>query len=391
MEAESAVAALFPRVGEIAATMIARCAEEIPEYRLLPASVMEGDLVANGMAVFELFLTTVAEGRTPTEEELALPIAWGAERARDGLPLAAVLKIYPVAAQEAWRLVVEILDAPDLLALVGHLLSFLAEVMPRVAAAYLREREDLDWEQREHRQNLAGSLLAGRPAQRAAERYGRTLAERYDVVVFHLPAAPADTSTRVTTDLFRAIQADLDSRPEVLATFKGDGGVLLVPTAGSDSRSHVAQLLTRIDKASHVRCTAAAATANGHAGIPDAHNEAADVLTLAEQLGRPPGVYWLADLAIEYQLAQPSPARAALAATLSPLESHPHLIDALRSFVANGYNRGEAATALSIHRNTLTYRLSRIQLLTGYDATRPADARRLTAAMTAHDVIRALK
>lgn len=387
MDAEPAVAALFPRIGEIAAIMIARCAAEIPAYQLLPASVLEGDLVANGMAVFELFLTTVAEDRPPTEEELALPIAWGAERARDGLPLDAVLKIYPIGAQEAWRLIAETLEGAELAALVGRMLGFLAEVMPRVAAAYLREREDLDWEQREHRQNLAGSLLAGRPAQRAAERYGRTLAERYDVVVFHLPAPPADTSTRTMTDLFRAIQADLDSQPEVLATFKGDGGVLLVPASGKGSRSHVAQLLTRIDKASHLRCTAAAATADDQAGIPDAHSEAVDVLTLAERLSRAPGVYWLADLAIEYQLAQPSPARAALAATLGPLEGHPHLIDALRSFVANGYNRGEAATALSIHRNTLTYRLSRVQLLTGYDATQPADARLLTAAITAYDVI----
>ncbi|WP_414938785.1 helix-turn-helix domain-containing protein [Amycolatopsis sp. cmx-11-51] len=73
---------------------------------------------------------------------------------------------------------------------------------------------------------------------------------------------------------------------------------------------------------------------------------------------------------------------------LDPLEDHPHLIAALRSFVASGYNRGEAATALTIHRNTLTYRLGRVQILTGYDATQPADARRLAAAMTAYDIIR---
>ena len=42
--------ALFPRAGEIAAAMITRCAAEIPAYRLLPASVLEGDLVANATA-----------------------------------------------------------------------------------------------------------------------------------------------------------------------------------------------------------------------------------------------------------------------------------------------------------------------------------------------------
>jgi DNA-binding PucR family transcriptional regulator len=366
------VAQLFPRSGEIAAAMIARCAAEIPAYRLLPASVLEGDLVANATAVFELFLTTVAEDRRPTSDELSLPIAWGAERARDGLPLEAVLKIYPLAASVAWELV----DG-DRLALGARMLDFLGEVMPRVAEAYLRERDDLDWEQREDRQNLAASLLAGRPVRR------RELAESYDVVVFHLPARPASEGSRAATDLFRAVRSDLDSQPGVLVTFKGDGGVLLVPATSSADA-----VAARVDRVCGRRCTAAASRAETHAGIPAAHSEAVEILALAENLRRPARLYRLADLAIEYQLAQPSPAREALAAALSPLEDHPHLIDALRAFVTSDYNRGEAATALNIHRNTLTYRLGRIQLITGYDATRPADARHLAAAMTAYDIVR---
>ena len=367
-----AVEALFPRSGEIAAAMIARCAAEIPAYRLLPASVLEGDLVANAMAVFELFLATVAEDRLPTEEELALPIAWGAERARDGLPLEAVLRIYPLAARVAWE------QADGDRALLGaRMLDFLGEVMPRVASAYLRERDDLDWERREDRQHLTANLLAGRPVGR------RELAEAYDVVVFHLPALPAAADSRAATDLFRAVRSDLDGQPDVLVTFKGDGGVLLVPTTSS-----VEEVAARVDRVCGRRCTAATARASTHADIPFAHSSALEILALAENLGRPPRLYRLADLAIEYQIAQPSPAREALAAVLAPLADHPHLIDALRAFVTSGYNRGEAATALSIHRNTLTYRLGRIQLITGYDATRPADARHLAAAMTAYDIAR---
>jgi hypothetical protein len=372
MPGMDAVDALFPRAGEIAAAMIARCAAEIPAYRLLPASVLEGDLVANAKAVFELFLTTVAEDRRPTGDELALPIAWGAERARDGLPLAAVLKIYPLAAEVAWELV-----PGDRARLGARMLGFLGEVLPRVAEAYLRERDELDWEQREDRQHLAASLLAGRPVRR------RELPESYDVVVFHLPALPASAGPRSATDLFRAVRSDLDGLPGVLVTFKGDGGVLLVP-----SGSAVDAVAARVDRVCGRPCTAAASRAGTHADIPAAHSEAVEILALAEDLRRPPRLYRLADLAIEYQLAQPSPARDALARVLDPLEEHPHLIDALRAFVASGYNRGEAATALNIHRNTLTYRLGRVQLITGLDATRPADARHLAAAMTAYDIAR---
>ncbi|MFJ7216280.1 PucR family transcriptional regulator [Amycolatopsis sp. NPDC098790] len=367
-----AVEALFPRSGEIAAAMIARCAAEIPAYRLLPASVLEGDLVANATAVFELFLTTVAEDRLPTSGELALPIAWGAERARDGLPLEAVLQIYPLAARVAWEQV----DG-DRALLGARMLSFLGEVMPRVAAAYLRERDDLDWEEREDRQHLTANLLAGRPVGR------RDLAEAYDVVVFRLSALPTSSNSRAATDLFRAVRSELDSQPDVLVTFKDGGGVLLVPTSSSAE-----EVASRVDGVCGRPCTAATARASSHAHIPVAFASALEILELAESLGRPPRLYRLADLAIEYQIAQPSPAREALASVLSPLADHPHLIDALRAFVTTGYNRGEAASTLSIHRNTLTYRLGRIQLLTGYDATQPSDARHLAAAMTAYDIVR---
>ncbi len=370
------VAALVPRIDEIATAMIARCAEVITPYRTLPASVLEGDLVSNAKAVFELFLTTVAEDRPPTEQELALPVAWGAERARDGLPLDAVLRIYPLSAGVAWEMIKE--QGVDRDVLVARMLDFLGEVMPRVAEAYLHERDTLDWEQREHRQNLATGLLAGRAVRSTAERYGETLADTYDVVVFPLPPQPP--GTRATTDLFRRIRSVVDSHRHALVTFKGDGGVLLVPPADTP------ELLARIDAITGRTCAAAAATAGTHAEIPAAHQEAAEVLALAETLHRPPRCYRLADLAIEYQIAQPSPARDALAGLLAPLAEHPHLVDALRAFIASGYQRGEAAAALNIHRNTLTYRLRRIQIITGHDATQPGDARHLAAAMTAFDI-----
>ncbi|MFD7031456.1 PucR family transcriptional regulator [Streptomyces sp. NPDC059917] len=405
MDESGFAAALLPGVGNIAAATVAHLTAEIPAYRLLPDSVIAGDLLANTEAVLRLFLTTLAEGRLPAARELAAPVAWGAERARDGVPLEAVLRVYSLGAGEAWKLALAAAADADAGAgidpyLLGtRLLGFLGEVMPKVAAAYVREQADLDWEQREHGRNLADVLLAGRPARRAAERYGRTLAERYDVVVFRLPDAPGGAAAGV----LRAVRSELDRDPEVLATLKGEGGVLLVPVAqdgggGGDGAARrgkgqsppcaARRLLARLDAATGLRCIAAAATAREHAAVERAHTEAGEVLALAEALGRAPGLYRLADLAVEYQLVQPGPARDALARILEPLADQPHLLETLREFVAAGYRRAEAADALTVHRNTLTYRLGRIHLLTGHDATYPADARRLAAALTAHDAAR---
>ncbi|WP_407841060.1 PucR family transcriptional regulator [Streptomyces sp. DSM 116496] len=395
--AQELAAALLPRIPEMAAETVARLTADIPAYRLLPDSVLGGDLVANTEAVLNLFFTTVAEGRAPTEAELAAPVAWGAERARDGVPLEAVLRVYPLGARRAWELAAAGPDpVADPYALVTGLLAFLGEVMPKVAEAYLREQADLDWEQREHGRNLAGVLLAGRPARRAAERYGRTLAERYEVVVLRLPEAPGGATNRI----LRALRSELDGNPEVLATFKGEGGVLLVPLGPPSSPTPPSppsppsppgatrRLLARLDTAAELRCTAAAAVAEDHGSIPRAQAEASEVLSLAEDLGRPPGLYRLADLAVEYQLVQPGPARDALARVLAPLDDQPHLIATLREFIAAGYRRAEAAEALTVHRNTLTYRLGRIRLLTGHDATDPTGARHLAAALTAYGAAR---
>lgn len=57
---------------------------------------------------------------------------------------------------------------------------------------------------------------------------------------------------------------------------------------------------------------------------------------------------------------------------VEPLEAHDHehgsdLVRTLRTFFAANANASEAADRLYLHRNSLTYRLSRIQELTALD------------------------
>jgi DNA-binding PucR family transcriptional regulator len=52
---------------------------------------------------------------------------------------------------------------------------------------------------------------------------------------------------------------------------------------------------------------------------------------------------------------------------------HDELLRTLRALVAYRFDRGATSTALQIHRNTLTYRLGRIQAITGLDLDDPRD------------------
>ncbi|WP_216206255.1 PucR family transcriptional regulator [Amycolatopsis aidingensis] len=391
------VEALTGHGRDAAAAVTARCVQEIPAYQRLPGPVLERDLVANVRAVIDLFLTAVVEDRGLTEAELAGPISWAAERVRDGLPLDAVLRIYPLAARELWRIATtsdeqqgepgepDALDR-DLVPLVGRIFGLLADLLPRIAQAYHAEQQHEEWAQREGRYSLAAALLAGRPAQRAAERAGHRLAERYLVLTVDIPEPSQSTDTRAATSRFRRLQAALDTEP-VLATFDRDGGVFLLPVAPDQQepqqRAAAERVLRRIDSAAGARCRAGIALATSHATIPHAHRLATELLHLAGTLRRPPAGYWLTDLAIEYQVAQPGPARDCLAELLRPLNRHQHLLDALRALIDSNHQRAEAAAALHIHRNTLNYRLHRIRTLTGHDPTTPHGARILTAATIA--------
>ena len=49
------------------------------------------------------------------------------------------------------------------------------------------------------------------------------------------------------------------------------------------------------------------------------------------------------------------------------------LLRTLRTLVACGFDRGAASAQLHVHRNTLAYRLGRIEQITGLDLDSPRD------------------
>jgi carbohydrate diacid regulator len=66
---------------------------------------------------------------------------------------------------------------------------------------------------------------------------------------------------------------------------------------------------------------------------------------------------------------------------LAPLEDEPHLAQTLELFFQQDASASTAASRLSIHRNTLSYRLDRITALTGLDPRRFDDAVQLRLAL----------
>lgn len=360
----------------------------VPSYRELSAEKIGRDLPLAAEANLRLFLRSLAEGRTPRPDELTELIDIAVRRARAGIPLDTVLSVYHLGAVAAWNSVAALAMTPEqreqLLAAVPYVLGYLGAVTPGVAGAYLRERQDLHWEQREAKRAVAQALVRGNPVDLLAERFGIALDGGFDVLVFRVAEPESSGANR---PVLRIVQTEIDAvSSRVLSSVERGGGVVLVPGAQGELATALDAFVTRVAQGTGARTVAGFATAAGVDDVPAAAEEAGEIARLAYQLRRPTAVYRMADLALQYQLARPGPARTWLLTLLDPLRDQPHLMEALRALIDNDYNRQQAAAALVVHRNTLNYRLNRIGTVTGYDPNRPDHAQLFAAALTASDI-----
>ncbi|GAA4061546.1 PucR family transcriptional regulator [Nonomuraea soli] len=364
---------MAPRVRELTAEVVARCAAEVPFYRELPRETLDGEVTRSVAAVFGLLLRSLRDPGILGPGELTRIIEWSARRAEERLPLPAAMTAYLIGAEVWWRALCAT-ATPDELADAGSgLLGCLRAAVPAVALAHDQAAEDVRGEERRVRRALVSALFAGQPYQALAEAARIEVAPAYDVVVYAFEGGPRA----------RLVQSALDAHAGTLVLADPDEGVALLPDRGTPELGCLAGRL--IGDVGPVLLAAARAT--DPAGIPGALEEARRVMEIVQRLGRPPGLYRFDDVLLEYQLARPGAGLDRLAAKLDPLAAHPHLVDTLRAFVNRGHNRRQTSLDLHIHRNTLDYRLQRVSLLTGLDLGVPAQARLLEAALTARDLL----
>ncbi len=109
--------------------------------------------------------------------------------------------------------------------------------------------------------------------------------------------------------------------------------------------------------------------------------QAAEILELVVALGKPPALYQLTDVLLEYQLTRPSAAREELGRLLKPLERHPDLLSTVETYLRLGLDRRRTAATLHLHPNTVDYRVRRSVALTGLDPANPQQLQRIGAAL----------
>ncbi|WP_069159900.1 PucR family transcriptional regulator [Nocardia altamirensis] len=357
---------------------------DVPPYDALPASLFVADFVPSARLNLELFFRYAVDNVEPSEHDTLPLIERAMKLVRDGMPLAEVLTNYRVGIGFFWSQLMPAIDAGDhpLIPQLGLLLTnYSSLVMSRIAIALVDDARQPRWDLLEQNE-IAAALLAGRDPSEWTRDHEVTLAEAFLVAVIRLGESAPGTLT--------GLRSRIGKVPGAFLHRDRGGWTALVPLGPNDHADPVGALVTRLDlrdNGSHPQFWIGVATAAAHADIPSAYAEAQIVAETARCLDFSAVVCRRQDMMFEYAIATTGAALPNLAAILDPLDDHPLLVGTLDQYVANQFNHNATARALYIHRNTVTYRLSRIADFTGYDPQDPAGISTLMAARVARRLV----
>jgi hypothetical protein len=383
---EAALAARIERrAEELARTLVRAWRAEIPDFEALPADMKNAEHGRTARQAIRLFLTAL-RGEAPAEHDRRILLQHAARQAGQGLPLAALLAAYAICGRvmfDALRELAQPHEQPALLDAASELLRANARITGEVAQAYQNELAALGSPQHDWHRTLVRDLLAGIiPALPAPlEEFG--LAEGAVVLAVSFAEEQAHEQPPAPTRPLRAVQNAIDRcfGRELPMLLEADGGHVLVPHAllpapQGPALDEIAARIAEIRPSARV--TAASAPSPG--AVAAAARAASEVLRLAGRLGRPAGAYRLADVLLEYHLTRRDESAELLDALLAPLAGRPELLETVRVYLEENYDRRRAARRLSLHPNTVDNRLARTTELTGLD---PATPRGVTLLMTA--------
>ncbi|WP_416981038.1 PucR family transcriptional regulator [Streptomyces sp. T028] len=379
--------------------------DTIPIYRQLPEEELSGDITRVVESSLHLVARVLRERRGPLPEELSALVASAARRAEEGIPLEAVITAYHLGVQQAWDALVEPAERDDLADVLSAnrlLLLFLGTAVEAICASYLAERQSMLSQEQYARDRVTSVLLRGESVVGPAADAGIRLAARYLVLSLALGTHPDEhqkgpggpiASRRKLRRIRGALEEFAGSSAgegleegTVLSVLDAGGGIVLVPLAEGGGTpwewATTTRLTDALSRAAGVAVTAAAELAAPEK-VKDAAGLTRQVLEVVRAFERPPGLYRLPDVTLEYQLTRPGAGRDALAALLSPLDGHPELLHTLETHLAHRLDRRGTATALHVHPNTVDYRVRRIAHLTGLHPSDPLDTQRLAAAVAA--------
>jgi sugar diacid utilization regulator len=342
-------------------------------------------------------------GRRPRRSELDAVGRLGRRAAEQGVSAGRVVQLYLSAARRLWHdlpVVVRSRDREAVRAAAAAVLQVVDDAVATLAEGYAVARRDLVRREELSRRELIDDLLRGDSDLGAlverAEPFGLDFARVHQVAL----AAPSrrlpDADTAISA-LEAVIFDRLGDRDVLVATKEGLLVVLAPADAAAAGRispglgasNELGQLmhreLSRLPRGRPWRV----AVGRGHPGlygIARSYEEAREALTMAGRLQVETPVVNANDLLVYRVVLRDQPAIVDLVhAVLSPLSQARggagRLLATLQAYFDTGGVVTKSAKRLHVSVRTVTYRLDRINTLTGYNPTDPKHRFALQAAV----------
>jgi hypothetical protein len=366
------VAAIVARIPLDVASreMVDAFRSEVAAFERLP-DASQRDILEGVRRNLRRWWRWLATGVAPADADFDPLREWVRARAGEGVRLEDIVRAFGVGRQVAWELIRHharqdesdvLVDAADLL------MRYADRVSAGVTDTYLAERDVLVSEEERLTRDLLERISSGAALDprglELAERLGVTVESAYAAFVIVLPGHPPRRHA--------GLAAGMRRRGWPLTITDGDRVVGLTGKPLD---------LGDVDDGPDVLLTIADATPRGQ--LARAREE---VVLLAEH-GRKVGLRGrirAEDHLMEIIMSRlPGPAARLRAQVLKPLADpdHEELLHTLRTFVVHDYNHAATSETLHVHRNTVSYRLRRIEELTGLDLTRARDLARVYLAV----------
>lgn len=338
-----------------------------------------------------LSIACSSTGEWNTQQALDRLVEPAEEWARHGVPIHLLNHAAHDGAQLFLRQVASTGTARDREALgefCRRLVLALIRVSATMSSVYSRECSLPGGDDRRVLRALAAALLGDRAHVAVLGKCGVKVADSYTVLALTFRSS-TDRARRDRTDHATAVRVEtalLARGRDILPLVDAAGGIALVPVPAAGAALDT--LIEQVSAAAGIAITAAAVDAPT-AELGMAAEQARRLLDLVERRQEPPGLHRLDTLVVEHQLLQPGRARNSLASLLTPLADYPELVETLRAYCANDFNKKRTARRLHIHMNTLQHRFKRIGALTACDPSNYRGVQYLRAALIVGDAERA--
>ncbi|WP_067834211.1 PucR family transcriptional regulator [Nocardia lijiangensis] len=376
-------------VRSLSRQMVGHFVENVIPCGTLPGDAISGDVTTITRVCLE-FAVSMLDGRDIPAKLQRLQDA-AAGWAREGVPIDTIHHSIHEGFKIGLDLVVSNATTKDYGNLVDGakmVVEMLDQITSAISVAYVRELRAVVSEHHTAVHTLTSALLGGHSTSTMARECGIAIAASYAVIAVALPQHrdernPAVDGQVVARRKLRRLQAELATRcgSSALSLLSVDGGTILIPSVTFD-KAQLEALITELSRAAQVGITATMVEAPPEQ-IPNAADQAHELLDMVQRLQAVAGLYRFDELALEYQLTRPGPGREYLGSLLDPLDEYPELLETLQRHIANNLNRQRTARVLHVHTNTVDYRLKRIGQLTGFDPSQPSGLWYLRSALVA--------